>query len=275
MLLLNCFLDNVKKRFNVTFEDDDKNDAKEYDYLVRSGQKPPKLTVSKLKLICKSKGLKVSGKKKDLIDRINEKDISETMSKLEKKFGIPKHSLSDILNSIQHSKHTKIHPKKTSYLIDCKHDVPKSPYDSLKVSDLKTMCKDKGLKTTGTKKSLITRLNTFNKRSSGVLNKLCTTDSVVIKRNQFGNYIHGPSQLVFDKITKKVLGRQDESGEIITLCKKDVLLCKQYSFEFDLPENLNSPEDMLDDTHIVQNDIFDLNTIEEDDEYLDSDIDSD
>lgn len=272
MLLLNSFLKEVKQKFDINVLD--KIETKQYDYLVYSGHntiKPPKITVSKLKSMCKQKGLKVSGKKKDLLSRINEKDISDTINMIEKKFQISRSSLNTIFDSF---KKTYTKNDNSSYLTTSQDS--SESFVNLKVSELKKKCKEKGLKLSGCKKDLIKRLNNVNKKSNGIISKLCSINSVVISRNEFGRYVHRDTQFVFDPETKMVIGKQSENGEVIGLSKEDVKRCQHYSFDFILPENLNSLDD-VDDSNIEQNDIFDLNKLRntEEEDFFESDVDSD
>ncbi|GHV49509.1 hypothetical protein AGMMS49579_01420 [Spirochaetia bacterium] len=76
-----------------------------------------------------------------------------------------------------------------------------------------------------------------------------------ISRNEHGNYIHEPSQLVFDPQTKMVIGKQNENGNIDDININDVSICNKYKFKYIIPENLGkileeeekSVEDQLED----------------------------
>ncbi len=62
-----------------------------------------------------------------------------------------------------------------------------------------------------------------------------------IARNRFGNYEHAESKLVFDRDDQCVIGKQDYgSGNIIDLTDEDIETCKQYQFNYRLPENLDA-----------------------------------
>ena len=45
--------------------------------------------------------------------------------------------------------------------------------------------------------------------------------------------------LVFSKLDKNVIGKQNEDGTIIELTKNDIELCNKFKFKYILPENLN------------------------------------
>jgi hypothetical protein len=59
------------------------------------------------------------------------------------------------------------------------------------------------------------------------------------QRNKFGNFEDPNTKLLFDKDDKVVIGRQDPSGAILELTDEDIEICKQYKFNYRLPENLD------------------------------------
>jgi len=123
----------------------------------------------------------------------------------------------------------------------------------LKKPELKEMCKEKGLKLTGTKSDLIGRLlngkpqeakkkstKTKKKETVPVVKKLQENLSVmVIRRNAFGNLEHSESSMIFDRKTKKVIGKQNKNGNIDELTVADIDICNKYKFDYNLPENLD------------------------------------
>ncbi len=60
-----------------------------------------------------------------------------------------------------------------------------------------------------------------------------------LARNKFGNFEHTETKLVFDKDDKIVIGKQDPGGEILDLTDEDIEVCKQFKFNYRLPENLD------------------------------------
>ena len=125
------------------------------------------------------------------------------------------------------------------------------------VSGLKSLCKEHNLKRTGKKEILIQRLidhmNSPNE-SKPVLKKIKKTKKqddigiIQIKRNQFGNYEHFETGLVFSKLDKNVIGKQNENGTITELNKNDIELCNKFKFKYILPENLNEKEENDEDS---------------------------
>jgi hypothetical protein len=147
----------------------------------------------------------------------------------------------------------------------------------LKKPELKEMCKEKGLKLTGTKSDLIGRLlngkpqeakkkstKTKKKETVPVVKKLQENLSVmVIRRNAFGNLEHSESSMIFDRKTKKVIGKQNKNGNIDELTVADIDICNKYKFDYNLPENLDLNSG-LDDVAVEE---LEEELVEEEEEY--------
>jgi hypothetical protein len=152
--------------------------------------------------------------------------------------------------------------------------------NKLLVSDLKAMCKERGIKSCGTKKTIISLLcgeestevpkNDQSKSKTStppVIKKISASIPVIcISRNKFGNSEHRETTFVFDK-KKKVYGKQNSDGTIDSLILDDINLCNKYKFSYILPSNLDQ-KDGLNDTKIDELD-------EDSDEELDEDEDED
>lgn len=97
---------------------------------------------------------------------------------------------------------------------------------------------------------------------------------IQIRRNKYGNFEHEPTNLVFDRDEKIVIGKQ--VGEnIIELSEDDIENCKKYKFSYKIPENLDKgkvtksikiDEYSIDDDDDYQDDIDDEEEVEEEDE---------
>uniref|UniRef100_A0A6C0KPW4 SAP domain-containing protein n=1 Tax=viral metagenome TaxID=1070528 RepID=A0A6C0KPW4_9ZZZZ len=145
--------------------------------------------------------------------------------------------------------------------------LPSSELTKLGKNELIAHCKSRGLKTTGNKQELIERLTggmsasessgdkeekkeTPKKKSAKsttppedtkiVKQVQSTIQTVQIKKNAFNNFEHVETGLVFDRITQKVLGKQNKNGKIDSLTDADIETCNKYKFKYDIPENLNS-----------------------------------
>lgn len=138
----------------------------------------------------------------------------------------------------------------------------------LKKPELQALCRKKGVKCSGTKEQLISYLlgkdspspkkSSSNKKkneskvveTTPVAKKLTAkVPTVAIRRNQFGNHEHPETSLVFDKKTKKVIGKQNDDGTIDDLTKTDIDICNQYKFEYTTPDNLEK-KTKLDDEKV-------------------------
>ena len=150
-------------------------------------------------------------------------------------------------------------------------------YSKLTKKQIQEICRDRGLKCSGTKPELIDVLNSGGSSSgvsktkntsvsktetkTPVAKKLTSNiENIVIRRNEFNNFVHPETSLVFDKKKEKVIGKQNNDGSIDDLEPQDINICNQYMFGYILPENLDN-KNTLDDEKV-----------EELEEEIDSDI---
>ena len=174
--------------------------------------------------------------------------------------------------------------------------------------ELVGLCKKYNVKATGTKNDLLAALReklfsnkpeteteqttSITKPTSSVkktveppvIKKLATTiPTVAISRNKFGNHEHTETSFIFDKKSKKVIGKQNPDGSIDELTEEDINLCNKHKFEYVLPNNLdknsknNATIDELDDEEIVESDddLDEEELLEEEDELDEDDADFD
>ena len=155
----------------------------------------------------------------------------------------------------------------------------KNGFDKLSKKELINLCKSKKIKCTGTKEMLIeflikeengssisSKKSTekaqqkldFNIKQSSK-NPLSKPSEIKLKKNIEGNYFHSETNFIFDKETKKVIGKQ--VGSIInTLKLDDIENCKKFNFDYDVPLNLDDESIPLEDD---EDDINDDELIEE------------
>ena len=153
---------------------------------------------------------------------------------------------------------------------------------TMKVPELKAMCKQKGLKSTGKKDELLalllkgevgsTPVKTEPKPAKTklltptVVKKLSGLNSTIaLRKNSHGNHEHPETSFVFDPKTKKVIGKQNDDGKIDPLSEEDIDICNKYKFSYILPDNLDSNV-KLEDEHVEELDEEDDEVIESDDE---------
>lgn len=131
----------------------------------------------------------------------------------------------------------------------------KSELQTKSATDLKKLCKDRGLKTSGTKQDLIDRLtrpigqqktNTKSTaKSNGLLKYLQRNqDTLHLRKNAYGRFEHIDTGFIFDEKTQQVIGKQretaDDGGEpvIDPLTIADIEMCKEYKFDYLVPNHL-------------------------------------
>ena len=144
-----------------------------------------------------------------------------------------------------------------------------------KKPELQALCRQRGIKCSGTKAQLIGFLlgkdipleKKENNNSKKVVSKVSSTPvatkltsnikPAAIRMNQYGNYEHAETSLIFDKKTKNVIGKQCD-GEIKELTVEDIDICKQMKFDYVIPNNLDNNKNKddyveeLDDDEIVE-----------------------
>jgi hypothetical protein len=142
-------------------------------------------------------------------------------------------------------------------------------------SELVDMCKIRKLRYSGTKKVLISRLTgqdvvsqpkskknkkekvnnekTIRPKKSkqvklpSILVKLAENRvSINISRNQFNNFEHKETSLIFDQATQRAIGTQNSNGSINVLTPDDINQCNKYKFAYVIPENLDEKTSLED-----------------------------
>jgi hypothetical protein len=87
------------------------------------------------------------------------------------------------------------------------------------------------------------------------------TKAIDIPMNKFGHYEHKETGLVLND-DKLVIGTQQPDGTISKLTDADIELCKKYTFNYKLPNNLNT-KNTTDDYKVEELDESDLEEEEE------------
>ena len=154
-----------------------------------------------------------------------------------------------------------------------------------KKPELQEMCRQRALKCTGTKDQLIgfllgKEITPSESKKTDVTKKVVATPvakkltssvpTVAIRRNQHGNHEHPDTRLVFDKKTKKAIGKQNEDGSIEDLTSEDIDTCNKWKFQYTIPSNLDKKTkltdvkvDELEDDEILESDEEELPIEEE------------
>ena len=135
-------------------------------------------------------------------------------------------------------------------------------------AELIALCKTHGHKCSGTKSILMNRLlgkevNTSPKpngkskktkvdkkesvKSTSVVQKLTANiPNILIRRNQFDNYEHPETGLIFDNANKIVIGKQNDDGTVDPLNDELIDMCNAFKFKFEIPPDLDAKSTLLD-----------------------------
>ena len=175
-------------------------------------------------------------------------------------------------------------------------------------AELVTLCKLHNLKCSGTKEQLVTILlkkdtiseddksvkspkktvKTTPKKSPkkpvSIIEKkiISNKPTLPIKRNKHGMFEHTETGLVFNNGSDIALGTQNEDGSIKQLTDNDITNCKQFKFDYILPDNLDAnckvkvkdikededEDDQEDEELVSEDELLDQNEITEDENYV-------
>jgi hypothetical protein len=138
----------------------------------------------------------------------------------------------------------------------CKKEEYKKTLAKKSKNELVDMCKKDDVDAKGTKKDLVAKLVNKKFRKENVVENISKNmNAIIIKKNQWGNYEHTLTKLVFNKTTKTVFGKQHDDGNVIKLTREDIDMCNKYKFKYNIPVDLgNDTEDMDLENEISESD---------------------
>ena len=110
--------------------------------------------------------------------------------------------------------------------------------NKLSKNEIKRLCIENNLDSTGVKKTLIERLQSIDYKSNIMMN-----NQIIIKKNKYGNYEHEETHFIFNKDTHTVIGVQNDNGDVSPLKIEDINVCNKYQFEYKHPDNLYDDAD--------------------------------
>ncbi len=129
-------------------------------------------------------------------------------------------------------------------------------FSKLKKPELEKLCDERLLHKTGTRAHMVARLmglsdipeppvkkqrKTKNEKNCPVIDTIRENKKFIdVRKNQFGNYEHFETGLVFDETTETVIGKQCPDSTITELNEDDILICQQHMFNYVMPSNLNA-----------------------------------
>ncbi|MDD4930867.1 MAG: RING finger domain-containing protein [Candidatus Colwellbacteria bacterium] len=96
--------------------------------------------------------------------------------------------------------------------------------------------------------------------STGIIS-MSESSSIMLKKNEFGNYEHLETHLVFSKENKTVIGKQNPDGSISPLTNLDINICRQLKVSISTSEIL-SDEELNDSGNILHKEIYGLSDAE-------------
>jgi hypothetical protein len=164
------------------------------------------LKLADLQTLCRRLGIKISGLKPDVVKRLLNTDTIATLD------------LSEFKPSRQSSlKKVDDLDKVISEQLNIKIKRPRRP----KRKVFKTLIPFEKTKVFETVQSMRQTLNVF--KGVGTV-----------------KFIDPKSNLVFDPITHKAIGKMRENGEVRFLNGEDIQMCKEYKVSYDIPENLGT-----------------------------------
>jgi hypothetical protein len=130
-----------------------------------------------------------------------------------------------------------------------------SELNNLTKTELIQLCKSKNIKVSGSKNELIERILNIegNKEEKPISqSKQLVQQPIIIKKlvekipkleiskNNYGNFEHKESGLVFDNKTQKVYGRQNSDGSVSDLTHEDINICNKYKLLYTVPNNFDN-----------------------------------
>jgi len=171
--------------------------------------------------------------------------VNTFINRVVKEYNLDRECLRDLWEKDEGSSSVKHDCKRKNVLteIDTK-DVSEERLMKSTKAELSALCKAKGIKCSGRKADLIARLVGKELKSKPVPKKskkasqplkvvkklTAHVPSIPIRRNRFNNMEHPETSFVFDKKTERVIGKQNDNGNIDNLVASDIELCKKFKF---------------------------------------------
>lgn len=218
------------------------------------------------------------------LGKVVSKFINNFIKQISDKYDIDSDELKSLFNGGKNNSKKKVENKadKNDDVSDKDEEETEKSLKKLNKTELKELCKSRGLKLSGTKNDIIKRLTgkevvktkatpKSKKTTPNIVKKLIANiPKIVIRRNSHNNYEHQESGLVFNNKTSHVIGRQNDDGTIDELTEEDINQCNAFKFKYKLPQNL----DKLSSNDVKVEELEESDEESDDDEIEDeSDID--
>lgn len=142
-------------------------------------------------------------------------------------------------------------------------------------TDLMKLCKERNLSCKGTKFDLGMQIlgfhsNVFNKDSNKSTSFQQPNEPIIIQKNNYGHYVHDSTNLVFDPMSRLVIGKQNLEGKISDLTRNDIYTCQQFKFQYLLPETL---DDDIEQSSSLSARFYNKSEFDDDDAFFSNDDD--
>lgn len=129
-------------------------------------------------------------------------------------------------------------------------------FSKLKKPELEKLCEERDMIKTGTRAHMVARLMGLKeipvpekkpkKKLTKKDSKCPVIDQIIenkkfinVRKNQFDNYEHADTGLVFDEVSETVIGKQCSDGTITQLSAEDIKVCQMNMFNYVMPSNFN------------------------------------
>jgi hypothetical protein len=181
---------------------------------------------------------------------------TKLMSAISTKYNIPLTELYEMLHSLYNRP-----VKSDDDVTVASSSTSTTTIHSMSKPQLIQMCRDRKISYTNKTKQALIELLIKSKGSVEITN---LANKTVVRMNEYGNYEHRPTGLVFNSASI-VYGKQVEAV-VVPLTSEDIEVCKQHNFKYAIPESLDAHAE----TGAVQTDEDTLNKIVQKDQQADS-----
>jgi hypothetical protein len=154
---------------------------------------------------------------------------AKLMATISTKYNIPLPELYEILHALYNR------PIKSDDDVTVASSTSTTTINSMSKPQLIQMCRDRKIQgyTNKSKQALIDLLV----KTKGAVEITNLQNKTVVRMNEFGNYEHRPTNLVFNSASI-VYGKQ-ASSVVVPLTSEDIDVCKHHNFKYTIPESLD------------------------------------
>lgn len=181
---------------------------------------------------------------------------AKLMSAISTKYNIPLAELYEMLHSLYNRP-----IKSDDDVTVASSSTSTTTINSMSKPQLIQMCRDRKIPYTNKSKQALIDLLVKTKGSVEITN---LQNKTVVRMNEYGNYEHRPTSLVFNSASI-VYGKQ-VNEVVVPLTGEDIEVCKQHNFKYTIPESLDSNIE----TGAVQTDEDTINKITQKDQQVES-----